>query len=65
MHDTAIGALEDAPGAFPQRDQWYLDESLKIAVWELIFGTGTPALVHDLVGLGARWSAELSATDPC
>jgi len=35
--------------------QWFLDECLRIAVWELIFGTGTRAAVDALLAQGARW----------
>ena len=35
--------------------QWFLDECLRIAVWELIFGTGTRASVDALLADGARW----------
>ncbi len=37
--------------------QWYLDECLRIAVWEMIFGTGTRARVAELLAQGARWHA--------
>ena len=38
--------------------QWHLDQLLRIAVWELVFGTGTPRLVQDLLDRGARWGPE-------
>jgi len=41
--------------------QRFLDESLRIAVWELLFGTGARARVEELLREGARWrSDELS-----
>lgn len=38
--------------------QQFLDESLRIAVWELLFGTGTRARVEELLLAGARWRSE-------
>ena len=38
--------------------QQFLDESLRIAVWELLFGTGTRARVEELLLAGARWRPE-------
>lgn len=40
------------------RRQWYLDESLRIAVWEVIFGTGPHERVAELLASGARWQAD-------
>jgi hypothetical protein len=41
-----------APGAPAQS---YLDESLRIAVWELLFGTGSRRRVEELLAQGAQW----------
>ena len=38
--------------------QWFLDECLRIAVWELLFGTGSRATVDELLAEGARWRDE-------
>jgi hypothetical protein len=48
-----IAAVE----ALGERQQ-FLDESLRIAVWELLFGTGTRARVEELLLAGARWRSE-------
>jgi hypothetical protein len=41
-----------------ERRQWYLDECLRIAVWELLFGSGRREQVEQLLAAGARWRAE-------
>lgn len=41
-----------------ERRQWYLDESLRIAVWEVLFGTGPHARVTELLAQGACWKSE-------
>jgi hypothetical protein len=38
--------------------QWFLDESLRIAVWELLFGTGSRRRVEELLREGARWQRD-------
>jgi hypothetical protein len=38
--------------------QRFLDESLRIAVWELLFGSGPRCSVDDLLRQGARWQPE-------
>jgi hypothetical protein len=38
--------------------QRFLDESLRIAVWEVLFGTGTRGRVEELLLAGARWRSE-------
>ena len=38
-----------------QRRQAYLDESLRIAVWEMIFGSGSRGLLDELLAAGAQW----------
>ena len=43
--------------------QWFLDECLRIAVWELIFGTGSRASVDALLAAGARWRPALPVYD--
>ena len=43
--------------------QWFLDECLRIAVWELIFGTGSRKSVDALLAAGARWRPAEPAYD--
>ena len=43
-----------------ERRQTYLDESLRIAVWELIFGSGSRGVLDDLLAAGARWRPDPS-----
>jgi hypothetical protein len=38
-----------------EQRQRFLDESLRIAVWELLFGTGARYSVEELLHQGARW----------
>jgi hypothetical protein len=45
----------DVPTNASARQQWYLDESSKIAVWELIFGFGTHGRIEELLTAGAHW----------
>jgi hypothetical protein len=44
----------------PSAAQHFLDESLRIAVWELLFGTGSRARVEELLAQGARWQSDES-----
>lgn len=46
-----------------ERRQWYLDESLRIAVWEVVFGTGPHSRVEELLGAGAIWQPEVRADE--
>jgi hypothetical protein len=52
----------DVPRDARERRQWYLDESLRIAVWELIFGSGDRSIVDRLVAAGAIWHPDRTAT---
>jgi len=36
----------------------FLDESLRIAVWELLFGTGSRRRVEELLRQGAQWQRD-------
>lgn len=38
--------------------QTYLDECLRIAVWELIYGSGRQRRVDELLAEGAQWRHE-------
>jgi hypothetical protein len=42
----------------PAPAQHFLDESLRIAVWELLFGTGSHGRVAELLAQGARWNSD-------
>jgi hypothetical protein len=52
----------DVPSDPQARRQWYLDESLRIAVWELIFGAGDRRIVERLVAAGAAWRPDRVTT---
>jgi hypothetical protein len=52
----------DVPSDPRERRQWYLDQSLRIAVWELIFGSGDRRIVDRLVSAGAVWRPDLAST---
>lgn len=61
---TCVTFRQDTPDMeLPQSPHelqpWQLDQLLRIAVWELVFGTGTPSLVQDLLDRGARWRPEV------
>jgi hypothetical protein len=43
-----------------ERRQTYLDESLRIAVWEMIFGSGSRDVLDELLAAGARWQPDPS-----
>jgi hypothetical protein len=42
-----------------ERRQWFLDECLRIAMWELLFGSGSCNRVNELLAAGAQWHALL------
>lgn len=48
----------DVPTDAAERRRWYLDESLRIAVWEMIFGSGSRRRVDELLAEGASWHTE-------
>jgi hypothetical protein len=52
----AVGETDAPPESARQH---YLDESLRIAVWEAIFGSGTRGRIEDLLAEGARWRPEI------
>ena len=53
--------MMDVPTDADDRRRWYLDESLRIAVWEMIFGSGSRRRVDELLEQGASWREERAA----
>lgn len=45
------------------RRQWFLDECLRIAMWELLFGSGQRTQVEALLAAGARWHDQIAASE--
>jgi hypothetical protein len=52
-----LGEMTTLPAAAAPR-QRFLDESLRIAVWELLFGTGSRRRVEELLRQGAQWQRD-------
>jgi hypothetical protein len=56
---VVLASIAEKRNRFAGRPQAYLDEMLRITVWEAIFGTAGPSMeltIAQLLDAGARWT---------